>query len=310
MPLPSLRALEALRAFVEGGSVSQAAARLGRTQPQVGRLLAGLEAELGFPLFTRQNRRLALTAAAVRFYRHAERVLAGHEELAQLAGEIRLGRRDDHVRLLVAPPVMGALFGDALVAMAREVPTFTVSVDARMRLDIEAWVGQEAFDLGVSVLPLAHPAVTVEEICRTEAVALMHPDHKLARRSVVEMGDLAGQDLILTHPRSLVRQHMERALRAAGQAVDIRFEATHGTTACQLAALGLGVAIVDPFVAMVSAPGLVMRRLRPTTSLPYALMYPASQVRARTVQRLAALIVQAARARNAALLAELDAPRR
>ena len=36
-------ALEALRAFVEGGSIAQAGERLGRTPPQVGRLLASLE---------------------------------------------------------------------------------------------------------------------------------------------------------------------------------------------------------------------------------------------------------------------------
>ncbi len=66
--MPSHRSLEALRAFVDGGSVSQAAVRLGRTQPQVGRLLSALEQELGFALFDRQNRRLTLTADGREYY--------------------------------------------------------------------------------------------------------------------------------------------------------------------------------------------------------------------------------------------------
>ena len=114
--MPSFRSLEALRAFVEGGSVSQAAARLGRTQPQVGRLLSALEEELRFRLFVRHNRRLSPTAEGVRFYRQVERVLAGHDSLERLATEIRLGRRDDHVRLLSAPQVTNAFIGDALAA--------------------------------------------------------------------------------------------------------------------------------------------------------------------------------------------------
>jgi len=39
----NLRRLEALRAFLEGGSLNVAAERLNCTQPQVSRLLAALE---------------------------------------------------------------------------------------------------------------------------------------------------------------------------------------------------------------------------------------------------------------------------
>jgi DNA-binding transcriptional LysR family regulator len=72
----NLKSLEALRAFMEGGSLKEAAERLHRTQPQVSRLLASLEEEAGFPLFTRKNRRLALTDQAREFYAQVERALS------------------------------------------------------------------------------------------------------------------------------------------------------------------------------------------------------------------------------------------
>lgn len=296
------RSLEALRAFVEGGSVSEAAIRLGRTQPQVGRLLAQLEEALGFAIFTRHNRRLSLTAQGAQFYDRAERVLAGHDGLQRLAAEIRLGQRDAHVRVLTAPQVISALMGEALVTMAREVPGFTAAIESRVRLDIENWVGQEHFDLGITVLPLAHPALEVEEFCRVEAVAVMAPGHPLARRAAITLPDLFGMDLIMTHPRSLIRQQVEQRFRDAGHTPRLRFETASGGMACQLAGLGLGLAIADPFVARSSgAAGLVMRRFEPGLPLPYGMLFPAWQPRSATVQRLAGLIAEAGRQQVAAL---------
>ena len=296
------RGLEALRAFVEGGSVSEAAVRLGRTQPQVGRLLSGLEEELGFPLFARRNRRLSLTVEGARFYRQAERVLAGHEGLERLARELRQGRQDDHVRILVAPQVVGALMTEALAEMSRRLPGFSAAIESRVRLDIENWVGQEPFDLGITVLPLAHPALEVEEFCRTEAVAVMVAGHPLAACSAVSLDDLAGADLVVTHPRSLIRQQLDQMFRDAGHAPRIRFEAASGVVACQLVGAGLGVAVADPFVVQSSGTaGLVMRRFRPTIALPYGFLLPVWQPRSRATEEFVGLVAAAGRCRVAAL---------
>ena len=44
----TIRQLETFRAVMRAGSISEAARRLGRTQPAVSAALAGLEDELGF----------------------------------------------------------------------------------------------------------------------------------------------------------------------------------------------------------------------------------------------------------------------
>jgi DNA-binding transcriptional LysR family regulator len=294
--LHNLRSLEALRAFVEGGSVSRAASRLGRTQPQVGRLLSALEQELGFDLFSRDNRRLSLTAEGLRFYQHAERVLAGHDGLARLANGIRQGQTDRHLRLLTAPQVASLLLGQALRVMAERVPDFTAVVDTRIRLDAETVVEQEHFDLGVTVLPLAHPGLKVEALCEVEAVAVMRRDHPLASLPLVTVADLAGHDMVVTHPRSLLRQGLERHCRDAGLTPRARFEASNGVVVCQMAAAGLGVALADPFVARSSpAPSLVLRAFAPSIPLPYGLFFPAWQQRSDIVSDFAALVADTAR---------------
>ncbi|MFC3127258.1 LysR family transcriptional regulator [Pseudoroseomonas globiformis] len=294
--LHNLRSLEALRAFVESGSVSQAAMRLGRTQPQVGRLLSSLERELGFELFSRENRRLSLTAEGLRFWQHAERVLAGHDGLLRLADGIRQGRKASHLRLLTAPQVASFVLGEALRVMAARVPEFSAIVDTRIRLDAETVLEQEHFDMGVTVLPLAHSGLKVEPLCEVEAVAVMRRDHPLARLPQVAAADLDGHDMVVTHPRSLLRQGLEQRCRDAGVTPRHRFEASNGVVVCQMAALGLGVALADPFVARSSpAPGMVMRAFAPAIPLPYGVFFPTWQPRAGIVDEFASLVAQTAR---------------
>lgn len=301
-----ISSLEALRAFVECGSVSLAAERLGRTQPQVGRLLSGLEESLGFALFTREKKRLTLTPEGARFYQQAERVLAGHDGLGRLAGEIRAGQRDSHLRLLTAPQVVSAMLGEALTIMAARRPDFTAMIDSRVRLDAEAVVGQEHFDLGVTVPPLSHPGLKVEQLCEVEAVVVMRRDHPLAAERAVSLEALVRHDLIATHPRSLLRREFDYHVRQAGLVPRFRFEAANGVVVCQMAALGLGVALADPFVARSSpAPGLVMRLFKPAIALPYGLFYPVWQQRSDTAVEFTALLVETVRRQTETLMRSL-----
>ncbi|MGG5890486.1 LysR family transcriptional regulator [Falsiroseomonas sp. HC035] len=298
----NLRSLDALRAFVDAGSVSQAAERLGKTQPQVGRLLTALEQDLGFQLFHREKRRLTLTVDGLRYYQQAERVLAGHDGLERLAAGIRQGRNDRHLRVLTAPQVASLVLGPALRAMAARVPDFTAQVDTRIRLDAETVVEQEHFDLGVTVLPLTHPKLKVEPVCQLEAVVVMRRDHPLAQLRQVGLAELLSQDLVVTHARSLLRQGLERCCREAGLTLRHRFEASNGVVVCQMVAQGLGVALADPFVARSSpAPHLVMRPFACSIPVPYGLFFPVWQARPAIVDQFARLVVETAQAEAAAL---------
>src|SRR5919204_1444900 len=94
------RQLAAFCAVVEKRSFSQAAARLGVTQPAVSLQIRALEKRLGQQLLDRSGRRVEPTEAGVRLYRSAQRLLALEEQLLQevadgdgagLAGRLELG---------------------------------------------------------------------------------------------------------------------------------------------------------------------------------------------------------------------------
>jgi DNA-binding transcriptional LysR family regulator len=270
----NIRELEAFKAFIECGSVTLAADRLGRTQPQVGRLLSSLEESVGFSLFDRVGKRLRATPEGWRFYEEVDRVIRELESLTRSAGQIRSGA-SEHLRILVAPHATNALVSPALVAVQDKLPGFTAEVASRVRLDIETWITHEQFDIGLSVLPIDNPSIEVEPFIRTRAVLVMSKNHALAKKETVSFDDILDVSLVATHSRSLLRQHLERLFREKKRTANIRYETTNGLIACELAAQGLGVALSDLFVAISSgAPNLMIRPIYEEIPLEYGFLYP------------------------------------
>ena len=94
------RQLAAFCAVVERRSFSQAADRLGVTQPAVSLQVRALEKRLGTQLLDRSGRRVEPTEAGWRLYRGAQRMLALEDQLVAdvaasgegaLAGDLVLG---------------------------------------------------------------------------------------------------------------------------------------------------------------------------------------------------------------------------
>src|SRR5690349_9465518 len=94
------RQLSAFCAVVELKSFSQAAERLGVTQPAVSLQIRALEKRLGSQLVDRSGRRVEPTEAGRRLYRGAQRLLQLEEQLldeihadgdGELTGELSIG---------------------------------------------------------------------------------------------------------------------------------------------------------------------------------------------------------------------------
>src|ERR671928_1312880 len=85
--LMDTRQLAAFCEVVDRKSFSQAAERLGVTQPAVSLQVRSLEQRLGTRLLDRSGRRVEPTEAGRRLYRSAQRLLAADEQLLAELGE-------------------------------------------------------------------------------------------------------------------------------------------------------------------------------------------------------------------------------
>src|SRR5258708_24016678 len=109
--------VEAFRAMMLTGSVTEAAKLMAVTQPAVSRLLRDFQALLKTELFERRGSGLVPTAAATALYMEVERSFVGLERITAAAEEIR-SRRTGTLRIAALP----ALSNGYLPRLAGGIP--------------------------------------------------------------------------------------------------------------------------------------------------------------------------------------------
>src|SRR5690242_16206591 len=97
-----LRALETFAEIVRSGSATAAGRNLGMAQPAVSRLLAQLEAEVGFELFYRDRGRLVPTKDALTLAEEVGLALTGFARIDSLIRDIAASATGE--LRVVAPP--------------------------------------------------------------------------------------------------------------------------------------------------------------------------------------------------------------
>src|SRR5437660_8534001 len=122
------RQLGAFCAVVERESFSQAAERLGVTQPAVSLQVRALEKRLGTQLLDRSGRRVVPTEAGLRLYRGAQRLLALEEQvLEDVAGEAE-GELRGRLELGASTGPGGTVLARLLAEFQRRNPELTVAL--------------------------------------------------------------------------------------------------------------------------------------------------------------------------------------
>lgn len=291
----NVRELDALRAFVETGSVAKAADRLLRTAPQISRTLAALEEEVGFEILSRNGRNLVLTERGMEFYKHAEQVLSACDSLERHAKTLRRGEKRS-IRIIAAPIVSHALINKALARFLTRHPQVEIQLEARIRLDLETWVSKEAFDVGIVFLPLRSDSFDIHPLLDVKAVVAVHPDHCLAANDVITFDELVEHDIVTMDKRSVLRSHLDSLSVQSGRELKVRVEVPNGVVACQLASANIGLCLSDPFVARSSGMNdIVLRRFEPSIPIRYGLIYPRWIRRNQIVDELVDEIVQFAK---------------
>ena len=122
--------LRALGAVLAHGSLTQAAARLGSSQPTLSRQIATLEKLVGAPLFERSKRGLLPTAQAQALAEPAARMLAAAQAVAQAADSAssRAGQLAGSVRITASEVVSSQVLPGLLVALARQQPQIQIEL--------------------------------------------------------------------------------------------------------------------------------------------------------------------------------------
>lgn len=256
----------------EEANFTRAAQRLRVAQPAVSTQIQRLERELGQQLLDRSQRSIRLTTAGEAALPFAKAALAAAlnvrravDETSQLVrGTIRIGTVMSHS---VDIPALIAQFHarhPAVEITLRIDDSDTLIDDLRAgHLDVAA----------VAVGAGEQPDGIAMKMATDEAIgALVSCNHTLASQSVITLQELEAVPLIVLPTGTEIRRQLEQACRRAGFVPHIAFEVSTPSALADLAALGLGVAIMRPSLAR-ERPDLHELSIRPALRVRLAVAW-------------------------------------
>ena len=284
----SLKALRGFHAIVETGSVTSAASILGMTQPALSRLLAQLEAGIGFGLFYRDHGRLVPTQDGLLMFEEVNRSLNTLERVNSVVRDI-CEYRCGHLKLVAPPSFAETVLADIVAAFSASYPTVRLTVESPGSEAAMSMIAARAVDGGFLRLPFERPDLHAERVVTSDTVCVLAARHPLAARAVLTPGLLRGQPLILLGQGTASRASIEAAFAAEGVRPKTQIEAHTGASSCAFAARGLGVALVNGMLAgAYLRPGLVALPFHPQLPNEYAFVTSALS----TPTRLASAFLQ------------------
>jgi DNA-binding transcriptional LysR family regulator len=251
------RQLAAFCAVVERRSFSQAADRLGVTQPAVSLQVRALEKRLGTQLLDRSGRRVEPTEAGWRLYRGAQRMLALEDQLVAdvaasgegaLAGDLVLGASTGPAA--VAIPV-------ALAEFQRQNPDVRVYLTVSDTHSVVERVAARELELGIVGAARRHRGVRFEPFFSDQVILACPRGHAFAGRTIT-LDELREETLILMQDGAGVRQVVEDALRRQGvrlRDLDVRLELGLQESVRRAVEAGYGVTFISRTAVEVDLAG-------------------------------------------------------
>jgi DNA-binding transcriptional LysR family regulator len=240
------RQLAAFCEVVDRKSFSQAAERLGVTQPAVSLQIRSLEKRLGTKLLDRSGRRVEPTEPGRRLYRAAQRMLAVEGQLLdELAGEDGALRGELTLGASTGPggTVVPVLLGE----FQREHPELTVALSISDTNRVIEQVAERELELGIVGASPRHRGVVFEPFFRDEVILVVPPGHPFAGKEVT-LEQLREESLILMQEGAGVRQVIEDELRRGPvrlRDLDVRLELGLQESVKSAAAAGFGATFIS-----------------------------------------------------------------
>jgi DNA-binding transcriptional LysR family regulator len=289
-----LRQLEHFLAVAEERHFTRAASRAHVVQSSLSASIATLERDLGVALFIRSTRRVELTEAGRALVPEARRTIASAAGARAAVAEVQGLQRGS-----VAIGTGKALTIDLVPILTRFCtahPNITLNLHQGGSLELAAAVRDGRLDFAPLGLPGRElPGVTVTVLATEEMVLACAPDHRLARRRRVRIGELADEAFVDFDPEWGIRHvnddwfadaHIQRRVEFTVNDVDLLLDIVTG---------GLAVAIVPRSVARRTHPISFVSLGRAAPRWTVGIVAPADRPPTLAARRLLEMVQAAAR---------------
>lgn len=269
-----LRQLRYFVAVAEELHFGRAAKRLNISQPPLSQQIMAMEEHLGAPLFTRTNRRVALTESGKYLLRAAKNLLRDAKHITEhtrmvaqgVIGKVSVGV---HLSAPLYPFV-----GHLLQQFRLTHPQIKLELVMHERPDLQQLVDIDSAALDVALVWIGriHQSVDLRrfDLAYSPMRVFLPTGHPLTAKKRIHIRDLATEPMIapLRTSGSQLYEVLIQQFSAAGYEPNLIYEGVSMPLMLSMVTAGQGVALLPSFLERLNVPGVVARPLDRITRAP------------------------------------------
>ncbi|HHC6510328.1 TPA: LysR family transcriptional regulator [Vibrio parahaemolyticus] len=244
----NLRQLEVFYAIMQAGTVSGAARLLHVSQPNVTRVLAHTEQQLGFALFERVKGRLVPTQEAKALLPEAEKVYQQLGQFRSLTNKVKQGTQ--HLRI-GAPPVLAAHLLAPTVALLSKEHGISFELLTANRDELCSGLLKHELDVAIAFGEETPPAIMGHVLLKENLALIVPKSAAIPAEKTVILEELICHDLSIIglDSRDPLGLLLHQTLSARDEHYQHAITVRSYSAAAELVKHQAGFAIVDPWTA-------------------------------------------------------------
>ena len=258
-----LRHLRYFRMVANELHFGRAAEKLHIAQPPLSKQIQDLEVELGFELFIRTKRSVALTPAGQAFSIEVNQIFQ------QLDRAIDIGRKTSRGELgQISIGFVGSATYNILPLMLQQFryryPNVQIELHELTTDRQLIWLREGRIDIGLIRPPIIAPDLASQVIFQESLVVALPTNHHLAGADFIELASLAVEPFIL-FPRELapgLYDPIIASCQAAGFSPQVVQECIQMQTIVSLVSANMGVSILPESIQEAQRHGVVYQTIR------------------------------------------------
>ncbi|WP_106477716.1 LysR family transcriptional regulator [Phytohalomonas tamaricis] len=285
----NLRHIEIFHAIMRSGSISSASRRLNVSQPNVTRVLAHAEQQLGFALFERRSQGLIPTPEALRLWPEIEQVMQQLDTIDELTRRLRRGD-GQHLRIGAAHALGQAVMPEAMITARVRMPKLTLELVTSHFATLCDDLLNYRMDVALAFAQQVPDGIRQDVLCRAAMVALVPKG--MAAPYPVSLAWLRERDLLLMQRHDPLGTILHHALADAGLSTLSDYQIKTYSVIADMVLAGAGVGIVDAFTAARYSERLQVVPLVPALTFDVVLLHPRHSPLSHTAQQFRDILCQ------------------
>ncbi len=245
----SLRHIFAFNSVAETLNMSKSAHNLFITQSAVSQTIKDMENKFTVKLFIRQNKRLCLTREGEELYIYTKKIISLLED-AQLCLEnfnsLKMGR----VRVGASSTIGNYLLPETVKTFNEQYPGIDIDIFIGNTHEVIDKLRLSDIDVGlIEGLPQTDDtSVKITKFMEDELIFICSPQHRFAKRKVVNLKDLSGENFIIREQGSGTRQIIETEFAKRGINVNMPYKFNNSEAIKNAVSCNLGISVLSKLI--------------------------------------------------------------